>query len=370
MTTAATNGAAATVAARHELWETAGELKEHWYVACTAAELRRDRIRAATILGLGIVVFRLPDDDSPAAIVDQCVHRGTALSAGRIVDGCLACPYHGWRYDRTGRVVHIPSIDGAAAPEKPHAFRQRSFAAREAYGLIWVYPGEADPATRDIFTMPYWRADRWVNYYMVSRFDGSVGALAQNFMDVPHTVHVHNRIFRSSPAKLMRSTVSVNPASVEVEYHEADDSIGMMPWLTNPQRVPLVHWDRFFAPNITRCDYHWGDRSGFVITSQITPIDGRSSRVYTLISYRFPVPYLLTKLLRPFIHLYTRAVLGQDIRIMRINRRGLDNAPGPTQRSVRADAVHVGIDRVIEATRKGEALDQRHLGQRPMDFNL
>lgn len=354
---------------RHRTWVTAGALKEYWYVACTANELRRSRVRASKILGLGIAVFR-KRDGSVCALLDQCVHRGTALSAGRFVDDCLVCPYHGWRYNSEGQVVHIPTQDGPELPENPHAYRQRAFPTREVCGLIWVYLGERDPASVEIFDMPFWQTPGWVNYYMVSQFAGNVSALAQNFMDVPHTVYVHNKIFRDSPARLMRSTVETKPASVEVEYHEGDDSIGMMPWLTNPQRVPLTHTDKFFAPNVTRCDYHWGDTSGFVITSQITPIDDVSSRVYTLISYRFPLPYWLAKVIRPFIHLYTRAVLAQDIRIMRINRRGLDNAPEPQQRNVVADTVHVGIDRLISACQRNEPLTEKQLGRKPMDFNL
>jgi hypothetical protein len=81
----------------------------------------------------------------------------------------------------------------------------------------------------------------------------------------------------------MRSSVETKLMSVEVTYHDGKDSIGMWPLLTNPRKRPLLHTDKFFAPNITRCGYDWGNDSGFVITSQITPEDGRSCRVYTLI---------------------------------------------------------------------------------------
>lgn len=349
--------------------DSAGRLPENWYVACTARELNTRRLLPAKILGLGIVVFRR-SDGSIAALLDQCLHRGTALSGGHLRDDCVICPYHGWRYDADGRVILIPSEDGDTPPESPREFAQRSFRAREASGLIWIYMGDNDPDTDGIFDMPFWQTPGWVTYYMVSQFEGTVGALAQNFMDVPHTVHVHDTIFRSSPAKLISSTVSLKPASVEVEYHEADDSIGMMPWLTNPNRRPLVHTDRFFAPNVTRCDYHWGDESGFVITSQITPVDARGCRVYTLISYRFPWPQWIARLLRPVIHLYTRIVLEQDIRIMRVNRRGLENAPDYQARSVKADLVHVGIERVIEAARTGTPVPEQYLGDRRVEFHL
>lgn len=347
----------------------AGKLTENWYVACTVSQLRRRAVRSTKILGLGVAVFRR-SDGSIAALLDQCLHRGTALSGGRIRDDCLVCPYHGWRYDGAGCVVLIPSEDGDQPPDKPREFSQRSFPVHEAHGLVWVYMGEREPDASRIFEMPFWRHQDWVSYYMVSTFSGTVSALAQNFMDVPHTVHVHDTIFRKSPAKLIHSTVSLKPRSVEVQYHEDDDSIGMVPWLTNPNDRALVHTDKFFAPNITRCDYHWGEESGFIITSQITPIDARNSRVYTLISYRFPWPQWVARVLKPVIHLYTRIVLEQDIRIMSVNRRGLENSPDYRARSVRADRVHIGIERVIEAARTGAPIADEYLGDHPVEFHL
>jgi phenylpropionate dioxygenase-like ring-hydroxylating dioxygenase large terminal subunit len=350
-----------------DLWEAAEGLKEGWYVACTAAELKRRRLLGARILGLGIVVYRR-GDGRVAALVDQCLHRGTMLSAGRLVADCLVCPYHGWRYDGDGRVVHIPSQHGRRIPDESYPYRLRAFAAREAYGLIWVYAGDRDPAATEVFAMPYWQQPPWTTYYMVSRFSGTVGALAQNFMDVPHTVHVHDTIFRKKADRLIRSTVETKPASVEVVYHDADDAIGMLPILTNPRKRPLVHTDKFFAPNITRCDYQWGEDSAFIITSQITPENSRSCRVYTLISYRFPWPTWIGRSLSPLIHAYTRIVLGQDIRIMRKNMAGLDNAPEHRNRSVAADRVHIDIERVIDAMRSGAPIAEHHLGSRSIEF--
>ena len=365
-----TDSTASLAEIRRETWESAGGLKEGWYVACTAAEIRRRKIISAQILGLGIAVFR-KRDGTIAAVVDQCLHRGTMLSAGRLVDDCLVCPYHGWRYNERGELIHIPSQDGGKLPDEPHTGRLRSFLAREAYGLVWLYIGDHEADERpEIFQMPYWQQQPWTTYYMVSRFSGSVSTLAQNFMDVPHTVYVHDKIFRNKADRVMQSTVETSADSVAVTYHDADDAIGMMPLLTNPKKQPLHHTDKFFAPNITRCDYHWGDDSGFVITSQITPENGRTCRVYTLISYRFPYPGWIGKLLSPFIHAYTRFVLGQDIRIMRKNVAGLDNAPHHNNRNVKADLVHVGIERLIEAKRSGKPVPEKQLGRRPVEFYI
>jgi len=354
---------------RRLVWESAGALKEGWYVACTSAEIRRRKIVSVRILGLGIVVYR-KSNGTVAALVDQCLHRGTLLSGGRLVDDCLVCPYHGWRYDGKGDLIHIPSQDGVELPSKPHPYRLRSFVSREDYGLVWLYVGDNDPNQTEIFPMPYWKERPWTNYYMVSRFSGTVSTLAQNFMDVPHTVYVHDKVFRKKADRIMRSTVETKPTSVEVTYHDADDAIGMLPMLTNPKKQPLLHTDKFFAPNITRCDYHWGENSGFVITSQITPEDARSCRVYTLISYRFPYPNWVGTCLSPFIHAYTRLVLGQDIGIMRKNVAGLDNAPDHDNKNVKADLVHIQIERMIEAMRSGTPVSEKQLGSRPIEFYI
>ena len=67
---------------------------------------------------------------------DLCVHRGTALSLGRVQGDELVCAYHGWRYGADGRCVAIPQKeDPAAVPAKA---RVAAYRVQERYGLIWV----------------------------------------------------------------------------------------------------------------------------------------------------------------------------------------------------------------------------------------
>ena len=87
--------------------------------------------------------------------------------------------------------------------------------------------------------------------------------------------------------------------AVHVEYFQPDDSIGFTKWLLNPDGKPMTHTDRFFMPNVTRVDYMWGERRGFVITSQITPISPDRAIVYTSISFRFGIFNPIARLLLP-----------------------------------------------------------------------
>ena len=72
---------------------------------------------------------RIEVDDEPYVVArvggsvlvarDRCPHRGAPLSAGMVEDGCLVCPYHGWRFGADGKVVEIPALGpGASLPPR------------------------------------------------------------------------------------------------------------------------------------------------------------------------------------------------------------------------------------------------------------
>src|SRR5437879_2063940 len=117
------------------------ELKEYWYIAATSRELGR-RPLGRTLLGRPVVLFR-HRDGAAAALEDRCAHRSAPLSCGRVRDGCLECPYHGWRYRGDGGCAEIPSLGpGAAVPE---GIAVRAYPAREQDGFVWVVTGDGPP---------------------------------------------------------------------------------------------------------------------------------------------------------------------------------------------------------------------------------
>lgn len=356
-------------AAAAPYWDRAGGLRDAWYIACTSAQLKPGKVRGVTLFGRGIAVFRQADGRA-AAVLDQCVHRGVRLSAGRVQDGCLSCPYHGWRYDGDGRVVHIPSVDGLTPTGRERPFRQRSFPVREQDGAVWVYLGDGEAAPPPVFRMPYYERPDYVSYYMVGTYPGDLSAIAQINIDVQHTVFVHGRFFRRPSGERVEGRLAVTPRAVEVEYTPRRERLGLAPWLINPRDEPMQHSDRFFAPNVTRVDYHWGEAASFVFVSVISPIDEHKAVLYTCVSYRFPWPQPLLRGLRPLMHAYTKAVNTQDIAIMRERLAGLANAPVTKQHSVRADMALVAIEKVLAAMRERREVPEGVLGVRRMSFEI
>ena len=341
-----------------------GALADFWYVACLATELGRHRPLARTIFGVHVALFR--DEGGRArAVRDRCLHRATALSEGVVTDGKLCCPYHGWSYDGGGRCVHIPSLgDGQRGEVLSDDEHEKSglklapadvgclttFPVREQDGLVYV--GVASAPRAEPFSVPYWNRPGWQVYYMVTRFPNGVTNLVENFMDVPHTVWVHKGWFRNKHSKRVPAVVERKNGSVLVTYQQAQDKLAGLGVIMNPATLagggaPMVHTDKYYVPNVTRVDYTWGERAGFIITSQCTPVGPLDSIVYTAISYRLPwdVPgSLVARALAPVLFWYTSQVIGQDVDIMAAQHKGLRGSEPLAFASTEADLLHADIE--------------------------
>lgn len=349
-----------------------GALKDYWYVACLSTELKPGKPLARTLFGTGVVLFR-DEHGRPAALRDRCLHRNARLSRGDVFDGRLGCPYHGWVYDASGAVVHVPSLgptqksellDADACereglkPEPCQLGRLQRFPTVEQDGLVFVFMGgpDASKARAQSFRVPYHGQSGWTVYFMVTRFANGVTNLVENFMDVPHTLFVHPGWFRKPARRRVPATVRRTAGSVLVTYKQEQDTVTGLGRLFNPRGLPLLHTDKFYVPNVTRVDYLWGEH-GFVINSQCTPIGPTDSLVYTAISYRLPVDVpgaWVGRALRPLVRWYTRQVIQQDVVIMDIQREGLGDGPGGGVYSgTEADLHHADIEAYRRWLREG-----------------
>ncbi|WP_127718386.1 aromatic ring-hydroxylating dioxygenase subunit alpha [Halobacteriovorax sp. HLS] len=316
-----------------------GQLKENWYIACLSKELKKKPFKVKIYDEL-IVLFRT--DKGVSAQPDRCLHRYTNLSDGQIKDNCIRCPYHGWTYDKDGNVIDIPS-------EGPHRdnkviHKNQTYSCIEQDGAIWIWMGKEAPTTSPPWRFPKTSENGWINYFMVTDFENNVTHLAENFMDVPHTVYVHKNWFRNKSFTKVPFTVDVKDARVLVTYEQEKDEIGVLTkMILNPYKKPMHHTDEFIYPNITRVDYMYGNDHGFIINSQITPVSDYQSRVYTYIAYKIVFG---GHILKPFINFYTRKVIEQDVEIMANQGPNLKHFNDHTFRSTDADEVHIAIERL------------------------
>lgn len=337
-----------------------GRLREHWYIACLSGELpagRRVRPLGRVIYDRGLVLFR-DARGHPVCLPDRCLHRNALLSGGVVLDGRLACAYHGWTYDGRGRVIDVPSEGPAGAGAQPRCLAPLPCVEQD--GCVWVWMGSAAPQpVTPPLRFPYRAASGWSQYFMVTDFDNEVTNLIENFMDVPHTVFVHAGWFRSRRRRAQTIRVDTSGSEVLVTYDDAQDAIGCSGRLLNPRDEPVTHTDRFVMPNLTRVDYAFGADRGFSITSQCTPVSVLRTRVYTAIAYKLRRPGLSARLLQaavaPLLRAYTRKVIRQDVAIMANQGESLRRDPQPDFHGTGADLVHEQIELLRERGRQGWA---------------
>lgn len=111
-----------------------------WVDVGPALEIPEDRARTVcTKGGERIAVFR--HKGAISAVTNVCAHQGGPLGEGKVIDGCITCPWHGWQY-RPG--------DGCSPPpfkEKIATYRVRIVAGRAQVNAAALPPGTAtEPA--------------------------------------------------------------------------------------------------------------------------------------------------------------------------------------------------------------------------------
>ena len=157
-----------------------------WTPVAMSSELRADRPLARTVAGTPVVLFR-GRDGSPAALLDRCPHRGVALSLGKVKDGCVECPFHGWTLTPAGDVCHVPWNPDA----KLDTLTGVAFPVLERAGQVWLYtateaPSQSEPEVHESLL----RADVRVSGQVVVWNTHWTRAM-ENMLDWPHLPFIH-----------------------------------------------------------------------------------------------------------------------------------------------------------------------------------
>ncbi len=94
-----------------------------------------------TVLGEELVAFR--DSEGEIGLIDAyCPHRTAKLFWGRNEECGLRCVYHGWKFDRNGNCVDLPTEPSES--NFVHKVKIKSYATQEIGGVIWAYMGPRD----------------------------------------------------------------------------------------------------------------------------------------------------------------------------------------------------------------------------------
>jgi nitrite reductase/ring-hydroxylating ferredoxin subunit len=67
-----------------------------WLQVCSTDEIANNRAKLFTANKEKIAIYKY--DGKLSAIHNVCKHQGGPLSEGKVIDGCVTCPWHGYQY--------------------------------------------------------------------------------------------------------------------------------------------------------------------------------------------------------------------------------------------------------------------------------
>ena len=163
-------------------------LRCFWHPVSPAVALDKSELSVlpVQILGERLALFR-SEDGTLGLVQERCPHRGAALSHGIVDEDGLRCPYHAWKFNKTGQCVNQPAESENS--QLKDRIQISAYPVEELGGLIWAYMGPL-PAP----LLPRWE------YAVREDYDHDVGIsnmpcnwlqIAENTMDPVHIEYLH-----------------------------------------------------------------------------------------------------------------------------------------------------------------------------------
>jgi nitrite reductase/ring-hydroxylating ferredoxin subunit len=165
-------------------------LRRFWWPVALSDEVK-DIPVPVKVLGEELVLFR--ELAGHLALLGRyCSHRRASLEYGRIEEQGIRCAYHGWAYDRRGRVLDRPAEPIRAAPQIQHPW----YPVRELGGLVFAYLG---PDKESPPPLPRYDVLVQDGYRVAERGDAEVGKTyncnwlqaVENTADTTHLALLH-----------------------------------------------------------------------------------------------------------------------------------------------------------------------------------
>ena len=302
-----------------------GFLRDIWYFAALASDVKRGRMARFEMLGEPVLIGRT-GAGAVFALRDVCPHRAAPLSAGHMIqesDGAesVECPYHGWRFSPAGACVAVPSLTADDAFDVTR-IAVRRYPVAESQGMIFVWMAEdgrapADPPPPPTFPGVVGPAPRLVDRM---EFAAHIDHAVVGLMDPAHGPFVHQQWWWRSRASAHEKAKRFEPASegfVMTRHAPSRNSrayvlLGGAPMTEISFRLPGLRWEHIEA----------GKRQVLALTC-LTPITETKTAITQIVWSDHPVFTLAA----PFVRAGARRFLRQDGDMVDLQNQGLKYDP-------------------------------------------
>ena len=244
-----------------------------WYAILPSKKIKVGKVIGVKRMNMDLVIFRNKDGEI-GCVVDQCTHRGAALSLGKIKDNCIQCPFHGLEFNKIGKCVFIPA-NGKSSREEISRYNIKHYIVKEENEIIYIWYGDEEKVTNEL---PFF--DKEINNsFVFSEFEdywnSHYSRCIENQLDVVHLPFVHkntigrgNKTLVNGPKLIWEDGILTTSANNEVDN-------GQKPKL--PENCVIKEtYLKFLFPNIWM--NHINDKIKIII--YFAPVDNENTILY------------------------------------------------------------------------------------------
>lgn len=321
-------------------------IKNQWYAVLDSNQLKSNKLLGVTRLNEKLVFWR-DEKNQVNCIFDKCCHRGASLSRGKIENGHVQCPFHGFQYDSSGKVRLIPA-NGRQAKVTDN-YRVNSYTVKEAYGFIWLwYSHDKD----NIPEIPFFNdlksgfsyggfSETWPVHYTRA---------IENQLDVVHLPFVHATTIGKGEKTLVNGPVIKWNENLMTFYVKNEKDIGQTP--EKPRAIEdyekLFHL-QFQMPNI------WQNviSDKVRIMAAFAPIDEENTHIYLRFYQNFMKTPGLKQIVNKLSVISNKIILHQDRDVV------LTQTPKKTELKMGENLIQGDLP-IIEFRKRRELLKQEN----------
>ncbi len=333
-----------------------GVHRDHWYPMARSHQLKPGGVFVASFAGDPIVLVRT-QSGLLYALENRCAHRQVPLSEGVIAGEQIRCSYHGWSYDiSSGKCISIPYL----GPQDTLPNGVRSYPCREAYGLIFIFPG--DPAKADDSRFPAnpsWSDPNYKTRTLDREVHCHYSFMHENLMDMNHQF-LHRRLMGGIKPTFLK--VETGEDWIQADYtfrrESGRQSLGERFMISKREGAAKVREHDLMT---IRTQYPYQmlqftsaeqEKPSLDLWLAYVPVDHaqRINHSMGLMMIRKPSVPGLIHLLWPFIVFFTEGIFAEDRKIVELEQKAHDDQKGdwnqeifPVIRGLRELLVRQGV---------------------------
>ena len=280
-----------------------------WYAILPSKAVKTNQIVGVKRLNLELALFR-NSRGSISCVIDQCTHRGAALSKGKVKEDFVQCPFHGLQFDGKGKCTFIPA-KGKSDASDISRYNIKNYPVLESNGIIYLWYGDHNKVTEEL---PFFYKDVDDSYTyseIEDHWNSHYSRCIENQLDVVHLPFIHhNTIGRGNKTLVNGPKVEFENGYIITSANNEQD-LGQTPKSAAECIIKNTYLS-FTFPNLWM--NHINEKMKVII--YFAPVDDRNTVLYIRFYYKLTKFKPLAKIIAYFGRFGNKIIERQDKRIV------------------------------------------------------